>query len=134
MTDYPEPVTGGLIVNDSGELFLMQSPKWDDRWVVPGGHIEPGEDPEDCLRREIREETGLEIEDIELLTVMSGQPDSFERDTGFVYVNYICQAASTGVELDQREAEDFRWVSPEQALDMPLNDSTERFIRAYQDS
>ncbi|MDY6777366.1 MAG: NUDIX domain-containing protein [Candidatus Nanohaloarchaea archaeon] len=133
MTDYPEPVTGGLIRNQDGEIFLMQSPKWEDRWVVPGGHIEPGEDPKTCLKREIQEETGITVENIQLFTVMTGQPNSFERDTGFVYINYLCDAATTEVQLDQREAEDFQWITPQQALDLRLNHSTRRFIQQYRE-
>jgi ADP-ribose pyrophosphatase YjhB (NUDIX family) len=37
------------------------------RWTTPGGHLEEGEDPEDAARRELREEAGLEAEDLEFL-------------------------------------------------------------------
>lgn len=134
MGAYPEPVTGGLIRNDNGEIFLMQSPKWEDKWVVPGGHIEAGEDVEACLEREIAEETGLDVENIRLLTVMTGKPDDFERDTSFLYCNYLCDAATTEVNLDQREATDYTWVAPRDALDMDLNASTERLLRHYLDT
>lgn len=57
MTDqrYPEPTVGALILNLQGQLFLMKSPKWRGKYVVPGGHVELGESLEEALRREIKE-------------------------------------------------------------------------------
>ena len=40
---YPEPTVGALILGPEGKLFLMQSHKWRDKYVIPGGHIELGE-------------------------------------------------------------------------------------------
>ena len=41
---FPEPIVGGLIFNKKGELLLVKSPKWLNRYSIPGGHIEVGED------------------------------------------------------------------------------------------
>lgn len=62
---FPEPTVGALIFNAEGKLFLMKSHKWHDEYVIPGGHIELGETAEEALRREIKEETALDIYDIE---------------------------------------------------------------------
>ena len=64
---YPEPTCGALIFNPAGKIFLMKSHKWKDKYVIPGGHIELGEKMEDALKREIKEETGLDVFDIEFL-------------------------------------------------------------------
>ena len=60
---YPEPTVGALIFNQEKEIFLMTSPKWKGKYVIPGGHIEMGEEIEQALRREIKEETNLNIFD-----------------------------------------------------------------------
>lgn len=85
------------------------------------------------MRKEIREETGLEVEEIEFLEVKyGGNPDDFERDTHFIFLNYTCRAVSDEVELDQREAVDYVWIGPEKALEeLDLNDSTADFIRTF---
>jgi nucleoside triphosphatase len=132
-TEYPEPVTGALILNEDDEIFLMKSPKWNGQYLVPGGHVEKGENIEDCVKREIKEETGLEVSDIEFVTILEGMPESFERDTHFIFLNYSCRAENQEVELDQREAVEHLWIDPEEALesDLEVNDSTEDFIEEF---
>jgi nucleoside triphosphatase len=133
VTDYPEPVTGALILNEDDEIFLMKSPKWENQWLVPGGHVEKGETMEECVRREVKEETGLEVEEIEFVTVLEGMPEKFERDTHFIFLNYSCRAENQEVELDQEEAVEHVWIDPKEALnsDLDINDSTVDFIRAF---
>jgi len=58
---HPEPIAGALIFDSRGKIFLTKSHKWHDKYVIPGGHIGLGERAVDALRREIKEETGLEI-------------------------------------------------------------------------
>ena len=64
---YPEPTVGALIFNSDGKIFLMKSHKWRDKYVIPGGRVELGERIEDALKREIKEETGLKIHDVEFI-------------------------------------------------------------------
>lgn len=132
-TEYPEPVTGALILNEDDEIFLMKSPKWDGQYLVPGGHVEKGEKIEDCVRREVKEEVGLDVENIEFVTVLEGIPESFQRDTHFIFLNYSCRAENQEVELDQEEAVEHVWIKPEEALDsdMDINESTLDFIEVF---
>lgn len=134
-TEYPEPVTGALILNENDEIFLMKSPKWENQWLVPGGHVEKGEKIEDCVKREVKEEVGLEVEDVDFVTVLEGMPESFERDTHFIFLNYSCRAENQEVELDQREAVEHVWIDSEEALesDLDINDSTKEFIEKFLD-
>lgn len=132
-TKYPEAVTGALILNENDEIFLMKSPKWENQWLVPGGHVEKGEKIEDCVKREAKEEVGLDVENIEFVTVLEGMPEKFERDTHFIFLNYSCRAENQEVELDQREAVEHVWIDPQEALesDLDINESTVDFIEAF---
>ncbi|MDZ5713112.1 NUDIX hydrolase [Jeotgalibacillus haloalkalitolerans] len=60
-----------LAFNESGNILLQKRP--DDVWGLPGGLIELGESTEDAARREVKEETGIEIGRLELVTVLSGE-------------------------------------------------------------
>lgn len=62
MTDVDEQWCVGAIVRDgAGQLLLVQRghPPEEGRWSLPGGRVEPGEDLEAAVVREVREETGL---------------------------------------------------------------------------
>ena len=67
--DYIGVAVGAMILNDKGEVLLCKRSKhaYNEKgcWEVPGGAVEFGEKLEDAIRREIREELGVEIELIE---------------------------------------------------------------------
>jgi 8-oxo-dGTP diphosphatase len=54
----------------------------DPRWGIPGGRIEYGETPREALRREVREETSLEVEDLQVCGIF----DFYYRETQIVPV------------------------------------------------
>ena len=84
--------------------------------MIPGGHIELGERMEDALRREIREETGLEIHDIVFLGFQEYiYDDKFWKKRHFVFFDYVCRTDDIDVTLND-EAQSYVWVTIEEAL------------------
>ena len=131
---FPEPTVRGLIVNAAGRLLLMRSHKWRDKWVVPGGHIELGERMDDALRRELREETSLEIHDIRLLLHQEFvYDDAFWERRHFIFFDFLCRTDEREVQLNS-EAQAYRWVTVEEAFEMPIEPYTRRLIEAYVDT
>lgn len=123
----PIATVGALVHDGHGHVLLVRTHKWGDRWGIPGGKIERGESSTDALRREILEETGLEIHDVEFALVQDCiDSNEFLRSEHFLLLNYIARASSTTVVLND-EAEEFRWVSPADALALNLNQPT-RFL------
>ena len=60
---------GALIFNDAGEVLLLKHRfRAGSGWGIPGGFLEVGEQPEEALRRELREEVGLEVRQVEIFT------------------------------------------------------------------
>ncbi len=123
----PVPTVGALIDDGEGRVLMIRTHKWGNRWGIPGGKIERGESSIDALRREIREETGLELTDIRFAMVQDciDSPE-FQRPEHFLLLNYTARACSTEVRLNN-EAEEFRWLSPADALALDLNQPT-RFL------
>jgi len=129
---YPEPVIGALVVNDKGKILLIKSPKWKDVFVVPGGHIKLGESIEQAVKREIKEEVGLDVEVGKMLLVLESIfSDEFHEKRHFIFLDYLCRAKSKDVVMDDKEAKSFVWVKPEDALELNLNKTTREFIKAY---
>jgi len=123
----PIATVGALIHDGSGKVLMIRTHKWGNRWGIPGGKIERGESAADALVREIREETGLEVSQIEFALVQDciDSPE-FYRPEHFLLLNYTAKAATSDVRLND-EAQEFRWLSPVAALELPLNQPT-RFL------
>jgi nucleoside triphosphatase len=130
---HPEVAVGGLVLNARGEVLLIRSPKWLDRFVMPGGHIELGEPAEKALRREILEETGLEVGVLRLLNVQNAiNSPEFYKPRHFVFLNYLCRARNDGVRLDGKEAREYVWLRPEEAAEREdVEPFTKNVIRTY---
>ena len=128
---YPEPAVGALILNPEGKMFLMKSHKWHGQYVIPGGHIELGETIEEALKREVKEETNLDIYDIEFLIFQEFIYDeSFWKKDHYIFFDYLCRTDSTDVILNE-EAEEYAWVSVDESLKLPVEHYTRVVIDEY---
>ena len=127
----PLATVGALIFNDAGEVLMIRTHKWSNLWGIPGGKIKWGEPSVDALRREIREETGLGVTDIEFVLVQDCiHSKEFYREAHFVLLNYTCRCAGQPVVKLNDEAREFRWVTTAAALKMPLNTPTRILLEA----
>jgi nucleoside triphosphatase len=122
----------GIIRNLKGEVLLCKMPKnrgaYPGKWAIPGGGIEPEETMREALKREIKEEVGLEVTHIE--------PDSFDDDTVdkigrdgkterlyMIHLVFDCEAVNDTVVIND-EFEEYAWVKPEKVKEYDLNDAT----------
>ena len=63
---------GAIIFNDKGEVLLLKHRfRAGSGWGLPGGFMEKGEQPIDALRRELREEIGMEVDDVKVFAARS---------------------------------------------------------------
>jgi nucleoside triphosphatase len=129
---YPEATVGALVVNKDGDILIVRSSKWHDKFTVPGGHIELGERAEDAIKREVKEETNLDVQPIKLLLVQQAiYPHHYHKHEHFVFMDYVCQAQSSEVKLDGTELQHYVWVKPEEALKLDLEEYTRNFVVKY---
>ena len=121
----PVVTVGALIFNSSGQALMIRTRKWSNLWGIPGGKIKFGEGSVEALRREIKEETGLEIEDIRFVVAQDCiHSKEFYRDAHFVLLNYTCRCAGAPEVQLNDEAQEFRWAGVAEALAMNLNQPT----------
>lgn len=127
-----EVVTSAIIRRKNGEILLVSSPKWPDKWTLPGGHIEPGETIVEAAWREAKEETGLELKPVQI--VHSGElinPKEFHRPAHFIYFDVAFDALNEAVNLDPRELSGYQWIEPEEALMLGLAEGYAEVIKKY---
>lgn len=130
---YPEPTIGALIFNKENKLFLMTSSKWRGKYVVPGGHIELGETIEQALKREIKEETNLDIFDIKFITIQEFIfGEEFHKRRHFIFLDYACKTKTADVVLD-KEGSDYIWTTVDEALKLPIEPYTRTTILKYKE-
>jgi phosphoglycolate phosphatase len=122
----PISTVGALIFNPARQVLMIRTHKWSNLWGIPGGKIKLGETAEDALRREIREETALEITNIQLALVQDCiHSKEFYRDAHFVLLNYTCDTTAKNEDVILNdEAEEFQWLAPADALTLALNTPT----------
>lgn len=129
---YPLAIAGVLVIANDGSVLLTESYKWAGVYSIPGGKIDLGERALDCARREVKEETGLDVDRIEFVLYQDAiYSTQFFKQSHFVALNFIAHLAAgcqkEDVQLNE-EHQNHIWVSPEEALKLPLNDLTRVLI------
>jgi ADP-ribose pyrophosphatase YjhB (NUDIX family) len=110
---------------------MIRTDKWSGLWGIPGGKIKWGETSEAALRREIMEETALEVRNIKFILVQDCiRSPEFYHEAHFVLLNYTCECAGEPRVTLNEEAREYRWLPPEAAMQLPLNTPTRTLLVA----
>lgn len=118
-------VPAAIIVKDRKMFFQKRrdSRKEFDKWEFPGGGVEQGEDLIACLKREVKDETGFNIEPLELLSPIMNRVEKKYSYQVFLPV-YICKIKSGKIKVAQNEVSNHGWFTLKEALKLkflPLN-------------
>jgi len=112
--EFPSsPLVGvGAVVVHEGRVLLVQRGRepMKGRWSIPGGLIEIGETLSEAVVREVREETGLEVEPLELIELLDRIHREGERVRyHYVIADYLCRVTG-GTLKAASDADAVRWV------------------------
>ncbi len=128
----PIPAVAGILTDGGGKvlLALRRNPPAAGTWSLPGGRQELGETLEEALRREVREETGLEIGAPELLTVQDMIVRDGEQRVQYHYVIAYYRAQVTDGRLAPGDdVADVRWYTLSQILTLDVSRRLLRLVR-----
>ena len=127
----PLATVGALIYNPAGEVLMVRTDKWSGLWGIPGGKIKWGETSEAALRREILEETALEVGPIKFVLVQDCILSAeFYHEAHFVLLNYTCVCVGEPRVKLNEEAREYRWLTLAAARELPLNTPTRILLDA----
>jgi len=133
---------GGVVI-DAGRALLIRrgSPPLENQWSIPGGMLELGETLEQGVRRELAEETGLDVNVIGLIEAFeridpapagaSGNPgraDATRPQYHFVILDYLCEGRS-GTLRAGSDAKEFAWAREDELEKFSLTAAATRVLR-----
>lgn len=116
-------------IEKNGQYLMLHRTKKEndinhDKWIGVGGKFEENESPEDCLLREVREETGLTLTQFRLCGVITFLSDEWEGE--YMYLFHATDYTGQIAECDEGVLE---WIDKEKAIALPTWEGDKIFLR-----
>jgi ADP-ribose pyrophosphatase YjhB (NUDIX family) len=141
--EYPEqPLVGvgGVVIDNERALLIRRGgPPMEGQWSIPGGMLELGETLTHGVARELAEETGLEVNVLDIIEVLErifpglsaadGTPgDATRPQYHFVIIDYLCEARG-GTLCAGSDAQEFAWAREGELVKFDLTVAATRVLR-----
>ena len=123
-------------IEKDGKYLMMHRVKKEhdinhDKWVGVGGHFEPDETPEECLLREVKEETGLVLDDFRLRGIITFMSDKWQTEYMFLYTAHRFHGDFVG--RDGCREGTFEWVPKQDVYSLPIWEGDKIFFRLMEE-
>ena len=119
-----------IILNEDGKILAIRrsntAPTRPLYWDLPGGILEEGEDKVEAIKREIKEETGLEVESISAIS----EGIWHEGDYSWTTTCYLAKLKKTNVTLSY-EHDEYKWVTKEEFKELKALPLHKEFVRIF---
>ena len=128
---------GAVIEDEAGRILLVKHrPErggyWQGKWICPGGRLEPGETIEQAIKREVKEETQLDIRLVAPLHPFDRivRSEDGELTLHVIYIDYLAKVTA-GTVKPGSDVGEARWVTRERIPEMweELHDDTRRLLQ-----
>ena len=117
-----------IVLNKNGELLLLKRSQWEDAhqgaWVIPGGHVDAGESYEQAAIRELREESGISVENLRVNAtiypvnwVLGGK---YSDDNASIEYYILRLTDDVELLLDEAESRDYIWIKRDEIDNYPM--------------
>ncbi len=110
------------------QLDKHDYPEFKGQWEIPGGGMEPGENPEEALHREVMEELSIKVKILSpfsfIFTKMRGQWQG-------LFLCYICEPVDNSPIKLNEESSDFKWVTLDEAAKLETLPGVIEVISAF---
>ncbi|MFE3824185.1 NUDIX hydrolase [Streptomyces sp. NPDC059092] len=127
------PAASVVVVDDTGRVLLQRRVD-NEMWALPGGAMNIGESLPDCAVRETREETGINIEVIDIVGTYTNPHHVFAYDDGEVRQEFsVCFLGrpTSGKLAASEESTDVRWFKPEDVDSLPMVSSIRKRLNDW---
>ncbi|HTI72604.1 MAG TPA: NUDIX domain-containing protein [Candidatus Limnocylindria bacterium] len=111
----PTVATACLVLNPAGQVLLVKRAKEPSKgkWALPGGFVDIGERAEDGIRRELREEVGLEVTDLQFLCSQANRYDYREVTYPVLDIYFLARSDGKSAHTQEEEVQEVEWVAPD---------------------